>query len=117
MSGRYVNLNEADGLTRAGQGYSTNSEDHYSESRNFGGKMEAAQHGLKGTAGTTFYGLSDLSQSNLTQIANRIATQARRAVKGNQLIVSGDQEADHAQHPTVSAQQNLAPQVSREINV
>jgi hypothetical protein len=117
VSGRYVNLNESDGLATAGQGYSTNSEDHYSASRNFGGKMEAAHHGLKGTAGTTFYGLSDLSQSNLTQIANRIATQARRAVKGNQLIVSGDQEADHAQHPTVAAQQNLAPQVSREINV
>ncbi|MGA8117435.1 MAG: hypothetical protein WCA46_27680 [Actinocatenispora sp.] len=117
MGGRYVNLNEAGGLANAGQGYEGNAEDQYSESKNFGGKMEAAKHGLKGASGNTFYAVSDLSQANLAQLANRIANQAYRAVHADRHIQTGDQEADSAQHTTVAAHESLAPQVSRDINV
>jgi hypothetical protein len=117
MGSRYVNLNEAGGLAHAGQGYEGNAEDQHSEAKSFGGKMEAAKHGLKGSAGNTFYGVSDLSRANLTQLASRIANQAYRAVHADRHIQTGDEQADSDQHPAVSAHESLAPQVARDINV
>ena len=115
--GNYVNLNETGVLSQAGQGYDANADDHHAASQHFRGQMEASQHGLKGSAGNTFTGVSHLSASNLTQLARQIAEQAVRAVRAEHHLVNADQDADSAQQVNVSNMEAHASAVSRPINV
>lgn len=115
MAGEYVNLNDVGALTRSGQGYDTTAEDNAAESRTFAGRMEASQQGLRGAAGTTFTGVANLHSGNLVQLANHIADQALRAVRGEQAVVTSDEEADTAQAPTLTAVENQSSAVSRQI--
>jgi len=115
--GNFVNLNEQGVLSKSGQGYDTNAQDQHAASQQFRGQMEASQHGLKGTAGNTFTGVSHLSAGNLTQLANQIAEQAVRAVRAEHTLVSSDQDADSVQQVNVSNMEAHASAVSRPINV
>jgi hypothetical protein len=117
MAGDFVNLNEVGALTRSGQGYEGTAEDKAAESRNFAGRMDASRQGLRGSAGTTFTGVAESHSSNLTQLANHIAQQALRAVRGESTIVNADSDADSAQGGTMSAVQAQESAVSRPINV
>jgi uncharacterized protein YukE len=117
MAGDFVNLNEVGALTRSGQGYEGTAEDNSAESRNFAGRMDASRQGLKGAAGTTFTNVADQHSSNLTQLANQIAQQALRAVRGESTVVNADSDADTAQSNTVSAVDTQSSAVARPINV
>lgn len=111
----YVNVNDVGGLTRAGQGYDGTAGDSVAESRNFAGRMDASKQGLQGAAGRVFTGVADQHAGNLTQLANQIAQQAIRAVRGEQTIVNADDESVSTQQTTVSAVDGEARAVSRPI--
>jgi hypothetical protein len=115
VAGEYVNLNDVGVLTRSGQGYDTTAEDNTAESRSFAGRMDASRQGLRGTAGTTFTNVAETHSGNLVQLANQIADQAVRAVRGEQTVVSSDEEADTAQSSAFTAVQNQSQAVSRPI--
>lgn len=115
MAGEYVNLNDVGALTKSGQGYEGTAEDKASESRSFSGRMDASRQGLKGAAGATFTNVADAHSGNLVQLANQIAQQALRAVRGEQTLVTADEDADTAQTATVTAVQTQASAVSRPI--
>lgn len=115
MAGGYVNLNEVGALTKSGQGYEGTAEDKAAESRNFSGRMDASHQGLKGAAGNTFTNIADAHSGNLVQLANQIAQQALRAVRGEQTLVSADEDSDTAQSATVTSVQTQASAVSRPI--
>lgn len=115
MAGDYVNLNEVGALTKSGQGYEGTAEEKAGESRTFSGRMDASRQGLRGAAGTTFTSVADQHSGNLTQLANQIAQQALRAVRGEQTIVSADQDSDTAQAPTLTAVETQTTAVSRPI--
>lgn len=115
MAGDYVNLNDVGALTRSGQGYEGTAEDKVAESRNFAGRMDASKTGLKGNAGTTFTNVADQHGSNLVQLANQIAQQALRAVRGESTIITADQDSDTAQSTSVSSVENQSSAVSRPI--
>jgi uncharacterized protein YukE len=117
MAGDFVNLNEVGALTRSGQGYEGTAEDKAAESRNFDGRMDASRQGLRGSAGSTFTGVAEQHSSNLTQLANQIAQQALRAVRGESTIVNADADADTAQSSTAAAVDTQGSAVSRPINV
>jgi hypothetical protein len=112
----FVNLNETGALTHAGKQYGANAEDQNSESTNFRGRMEAANHGLKGAAGGTFGTVADLSATNLTQLANQIAEQAVRAVRAEGGLVHSDEDADGLQHGTLANVESHSSAVARPIN-
>ncbi|WP_163512822.1 hypothetical protein [Fodinicola acaciae] len=114
--GNFVNLNEVGVLSQSGQGYDGTATDQHGESRNFVGKMDASQAGLKGSAGTTFTGIANLSGGNLTQLANLIAEQARRAVMGEKTVVGADDDAHSAQQPALGAADSYTSSLSRGIN-
>lgn len=115
MAGDYVNLNEVGALTRSGRGYDGTAEDNAAESRSFLGRMDASQQGLRGAAGNTFTAVADTHGSNLVQLANQIAQQAIRAVRGEQTVVSSDESSDSAQAATVTAVETQTSAVSRPI--
>jgi hypothetical protein len=112
-----VNLNDVGALTRSGQGYGTTAEDNQAESRNFASRMEASQQGLRGAAGGTFSRVADTHGGNLTQLANQIAEQAVRAVRGERTIVTADEEADSSQGSTAASVDGATSAVSRPITV
>lgn len=114
--GNFVNLNEVGVLSHSGQGYDGTSTDQHGESRNFVGKMSASQGGLKGSAGNTFTDIANLSGGNLTQLANLIAEQARRAVMGENSVVGADQDAHTAQQSALSSADTYTSALSRGIN-
>jgi hypothetical protein len=111
-----VNLNEVGVLSQSGQGYDTNAGDQHGESRSFVGKMDASQSGLKGSAGSSFTNISMLSGANLTQLANHIAEQARRAVTTENTLVNSDDDAHHAQQGTLGSADSFTSTLSRGIN-
>jgi uncharacterized protein YukE len=113
----FVNLNEVGVLSRSGQGYGTNAEDHNAESHSFRGRMDASQQGLKGAAGNTFTNVADTSSNNLVQVANRIVEQAVRAVRTENALVVSDEDAHGAQQVSLSNVEAHASAVSRPINV
>lgn len=115
MAGDYVNLNEVGVLTKSGQGYEGTAEDKAAESRSFAGRMDASRQGLKGNAGATFTNVAEQHSGNLVQLANQIAQQALRAVRGEQTVVNADADADTAQSATVTAVDTQASAVSRPI--
>lgn len=115
MSNNFVNLYEG-GLHRAGQQYDTNSGDNQTEARSFIDRMSASQAGLRGAAGTTFTGASQMAGGNLQRLAALIADQAYRATMGENTIQEGDQNANQAQNPAVSAFQSNESLLSRGIN-
>lgn len=115
MAGDYVNLNDVGALTQSGRGYDATAEDKASESRSFAGRMDASKAGLKGSAGTTFSGAADQHSANLTQLANQIAQQAMRAVRGEKTVITGDQDADQAQSAAASDIDSQTSAVSRPI--
>lgn len=112
----FVNLNEAGVLSKSGQGYYANAEDQNSESHDFRGRMEASHHGLRGAAGNTFTSVAGLSAANLTQLANQIADQAVRAVRGEDALVTADEDADSAERPNITNMEDHSSAVSRPIN-
>ncbi|GAA1676881.1 hypothetical protein GCM10009765_27740 [Fodinicola feengrottensis] len=111
-----VNLNEVGVLSQSGQGYDTNAGDQHSESRSFVGKMDASQAGLKGSAGSSFTNISTLSGANLTQLANHIAEQARRAVTTENTLVNSDDDAHSAQQGSLGSADTFTSALSRGIN-
>jgi hypothetical protein len=113
----FVNLNDVGALTRSGQGYGGVADDQTGESRSFAGKMDASQRGLVGGAGTTFTNVAGTHAGNLTQLANRIAEQAVRAVRGEKTLLSADQDAQSAQTATQSTVEGNVSAVSRPINI
>lgn len=113
----FVNLNDVGTLTRSGQGYEGVAEDKAGESRSFDGKMDASRRGLIGNAGTTFTNVATTHSANLTQLANRIAEQAVRAVRGEKTLVSADEDAHSAQSSTQNTVEGNTSAVSRSINV
>jgi hypothetical protein len=115
VGNQYVNLNDVGILTRSGQGYGATAEDKAAESQNFSSRMDASQQGLKGNAGVTFTNVADSHSSNLVLLANQIAEQAVRAVRGERTIVTADLDADQSQAPTVSTVETQASAVSRPI--
>ncbi len=115
MAGEYVNLNDIGALTKSGQGYEGTAEDKAAESRSFSGRMDASRQGLKGSAGTTFTNVAEAHGGNLVQLANQIAQQALRAVRGEHTIVTADEDSDTAQASTVTAVHTQASAVSRPI--
>jgi hypothetical protein len=112
----FVNLNEAGVLSRSGQGYGANAEDHNAESHGFRGRMDASQAGLKGAAGNTFTTIADTSANNLVQLANRIAEQAVRAVRAENTLITADEDATGAQQVSLSNMDSHASALSRPIN-
>jgi len=115
VAGEYVNLNEVGALTQSGHGYEGTADDKATESRNFSGRMDVSRQGLKGAAGTTFTSVADQHTGNLVQLANQIAQQAMRAVRGEQTIVTADQDSETAQAPTLTAVDTQSTAVSRPI--
>lgn len=115
MAGEYVNLNDVGALTHAGQGYGSTADDNAAESRTFVGRMEASQQGLRGAAGITFNGIAGAHGDNLVLLANQIADQGMRAVRGEQVVVSADGDADAAQSSTLAATEGQTQAVSRQI--
>lgn len=115
MAGEFVNLNEVGSLTRSGQGYEGTAEDSNAESRAFSGRMDASKQGLKGSAGNTFTNVADTHSGNLVQLANQIAQQAIRAVRGENVILTADEDAHTAQQVTASTVDNQSSAVSRPI--
>jgi D-alanyl-D-alanine carboxypeptidase len=115
--GNFVNLNETGVLSRSGQGYDSNAQDQHGASQQFRGQMEASHQGLKGSAGGTFTGVSDLSAANLAQLANQIADQAVRAVRAEHHLVGADEQADSVQQVNVGNMETHASAVARPINV
>lgn len=115
MAGEFVNLNEVGTLTRSGQGYEGTAEDSNAESRTFAGRMDASKQGLRGAAGNTFTNVADTHSSNLVQLANQIAAQAVRAVRGENTILTADEDAHTAQQVSVSTVEGQSSAVSRPI--
>jgi hypothetical protein len=115
VAGEYVNLNDVGALTRSGQGYDASADDNTAESRTFAGRMEASRQGLRGAAGTTFTNIAGTHGGNLVLLANQIADQAMRAVRGEQVVVSADGDADAAQASTLAATEGQTQAVSRPI--
>lgn len=113
----YVNLNDVGALTRSGQGYDGVAQDKAGEARSFVGKMEASQRGLIGHAGTTFTNVAETHGGNLAQLAQRIAEQAVRAVRGEQTLLTADQDSQSHQTSTLSAVEGNTSAVSRPINL
>lgn len=116
MASNFVNLNEVGVLTHSGQQYGGNAEDQGAEARNFLGRMESVQPGLRGSAGNTFQGVSYGTTSNLTQLANLIADQAIRAVRTEDTLVTSDDDAHAAQQVTLSAVDSHTSALARGIN-
>lgn len=116
MTSNFVNLNEVGVLTHVGQQYGGNAEDQGAEARNFLGRMESVQPGLRGSAGNTFQSVSYQSTSNLTQLANLIADQAMRAVRTEDVLVTSDEDAHAAEMVTLSAVDSHTANLSRGIN-
>jgi hypothetical protein len=115
VAGEYVNLNDVGALTRSGQGYDSTADDNAAESRTFVGRMDASRQGLRGAAGTTFTNIAGSHGDNLVLLANQIADQALRAVRGEQAVVTADDDADSAQSTTLAATDGQTQAVSRPI--
>jgi hypothetical protein len=113
----FVNLNDVGALTKSGQGYEGVAEDKAGASRTFSGQMDASQQGLVGNSGTTFTNVAQTHSNNLTEIANRIAEQAVRAVRGEKTLLTADDDGHSAQTTTVSTVEGNTSVVSRPINV
>lgn len=116
MAGNYVNLNDVGALTRSGGGYDTTAQDNTAESRTFSGRMDASRQGLRGSAGTTFTNIADLHSGNLVLLANQIAEQAVRAVRGEQTVVTSDGDANTAQAGTMQTVEGLSTTNGKQIN-
>jgi hypothetical protein len=116
MAGDYVNLNDVGGLARSGQGYDGTAQDNTAESRAFAGRMEASRRGLIGAAGNTFTGIAGVHSGNLVQVANHIAEQALRAVRGDHTIDDSDRDANTAQNTTMQTVEGLSTSSAKSIN-
>lgn len=112
----YVNLNETGVLTQAGQGYDSDAQDGGTESRNFRGRMEQSQPGLRGRAGLQFTGLTTQHAGNLQLLGQQFANQAYRAVKGEQALLTADDDAFTAQQAVASTVDTQSTEVTRPIN-
>lgn len=112
----YLNLTETGALTRAGQGYGQDADAGASESRSFQGRMDQSQQGLRGRAGLQFTGLTTQHAGNLARLGRQFAEQAYRAVKGEQAVLSADDEAFTAQQAAASTVDTQASALTRPIN-
>lgn len=117
MSDQFVNLNETGALTRSGQSYQTDAQDSQTQSNNFRGKMSQSQAGLRGRAGTQFTGMTDTHSENLKRLGAQFAEQAVRAVRGEQAVTTGEDEAVNTQQAGVSNVESQISTLSRPINV
>lgn len=115
-SGHFVNLTETGGLTRAGQHYQTDSQEGESHSRNFQSRMQEAQGGMRGRAGLQFLGMTATHSENLKALGAHFAEQAVRAVRGEQAIVTGEDDAVTGQAHTASHVEGQATAFRRPIN-
>jgi hypothetical protein len=115
MAGEFVNLNEVGGLTQAGRQYDASAQDGQGASRKFLGQMQASERGLRGGAGSTFTGITSTHGGNMTLLAKQIAEQAIRAVRGEESIVTADDDSVTAQQPVGSAVEGATTTMSRTI--
>lgn len=116
MPNDFVHLEEVGGLTRAGQGYQADAQDGQSQSASFRSRMEQSQVGLQGRAGLQFMGMTDTHASNLVRLGQQFAEQAIRAVRGEQAIVTGDDESVATQQTVASNVDGQISTMSRVIN-
>jgi hypothetical protein len=116
MSG-YVNLSETGGLIQAGQRYDTEGTDSQATARNFQGRMDQSQQGLRGRTGLQFTTMTTQHSSNLALLGQQFAEQAYRAVKGEQAIVNADDEAHDLQTVTASGVDTQTSAINRPINI
>ncbi|WP_370614135.1 hypothetical protein [Mumia sp. Pv 4-285] len=111
-----INLDEVGRLTRSGRGYQATAEDNVATARDNLGRMEGAETGFKGAAGSAFQSVARTTAGNHGQIARQIAEQARRAVEAERLAIGGDDQATEAQGASRSAAEALTSVVSRPVN-
>lgn len=116
MSGDFVNLNDIGQLTRAGQGYGADAESGANESRTFENRMSVSQAGLRGRAGMQFTGMTGTHAGNLRLLGAQFAEQALRAVRGEQTVVSADEDAHNVQQATASTVESQTSMITRPIN-
>lgn len=116
MSG-YVNLSETGGLTQAGQRYDAEGDDSQATARTFQSRMDQSQQGLRGRTGIQFTNMTTQHGGNLALLGQQFAQQAYRAVKGEQAIVTADDEAHDIQTVTASTVDTQTSAISRPINV
>jgi hypothetical protein len=112
----FVNLNEAGALTQAGHGYRQDADAGVTESRSFQRRMDQSQPGLRGRAGREFTALTTQHAGNLARLGRQFAEQAHRAVKGEQAILSADDEAFTAQQAAASMVDSQSSALTRPIN-
>lgn len=112
----FVNLNETGALTRSGQGYDGNAQDGASESRSFQGRMDQSQQGLRGRAGIQFSGMTTQHAGNLVALGRQFAEQAFRVVRGEQAVVTADDDAFTTQQAIASNVDTQTSAVTRPIN-
>jgi hypothetical protein len=115
--GDFVNLNEVGTLTKSGQGYEGVAQENDGEARSFVGRMDASQRGLIGSAGSTFTTIAQTHGGNLSQLAQRIAEQAVRAVRGERTLVTADEDSHNHQTSTLNTIEGNTSAVSRPINL
>jgi hypothetical protein len=113
----FVNLNDVGGLSTAGRAYGADADTGASEARTFEGRMAASHQGLRGRAGMSFTGMTGTHSANLQLLGQRFAEQAVRAVRGEQTIVSSDDESFTAQQATATTVDGQTSLMSRTINV
>lgn len=112
----FVNLNDRGALTSAGQGYDGSGQDGASESRSFQGRMDQSQQGLRGRAGIQFTGMTTQHAGNLVALGRQFAEQAFRVVRGEQAVITADDDAFTAQQPITSTIDTHTSAVTRPIN-
>ncbi|MBW9213410.1 hypothetical protein KV102_01025 [Mumia sp. zg.B53] len=117
MSNQIVNLEEVGLLSRSGRGYQATAEDNVGTARQHLSRMEGAQAGFKGAAGSAFQDVAQVSVGNHTLLARQIAEQARRAVTAERHAVAGDEQASARQSVTRSSTEALASAFARPVNV
>jgi hypothetical protein len=116
VSSEFVHLEEVGGLTQAGRGYQGDAQDSQTQSQAFRSRMEQSQVGLQGRAGLQFMGMTDTHASNLVRLGQQFAEQAIRAVRGEQAIVTGDDESFAVQQTVASTVDGQVSTMSRSIN-
>ncbi|MPZ27663.1 MAG: hypothetical protein GEV12_14950 [Micromonosporaceae bacterium] len=112
----FVNLSDRGALTRAGQGYDGSAQDGTAESRSFQGRMDQSQQGLRGRAGMQFTGMTTQHAGNLVALGRQFAEQAFRAVRGEQAVVTADDDAFTTQQTIASTVDTQTSAVTRPIN-
>jgi hypothetical protein len=116
MPDKYVNLTETGALTQTGHRYNTDAQDGHAQSDAFRNRMADSHAGLRGRAGLQFSGMTGTHAENLKRLGAQFAEQAVRAVRGEQAIRPGEEEAVSTQQVSASNVETQVSTLSRPIN-